>query len=487
MLGPGAPAGPRATPGRSVGAEAGREPPQVPGNAIVPAPFRSLLTPERLISFGFLLLILLGTGLLLLPASTVEGISLLDALFTSTSASCVTGLAVLDTGTRFTRFGQGVILLLIQLGGLGIMTLSIAFLYLVAGRVSLFNREVLEDSLSLGPVRGLLPLLVQVLRITLVIEGLGALLLTARFLQQMPPGEALFSGIFHAVSAFCNAGFALSPDSLFPWRNDLLVNTVVMALITAGGLGFLVLSEVHGWWRGGRRTALSLGSRVVLYTSGLLVVLGALAFLALEWGHSLRVEHWTHVPQVMLHSLFQSVSCRTAGFNTVPLDALSAPTYLVLILLMAIGASPASSGGGIKTTTFVVLLAHLRSRFLDRRDTELGGRRIPEATVSRAVTIVIFSVLVIAAGTLLLLVSESRGMSSAEESRLFLQVIFEAVSAFATVGLSTGLTPDLTPVGKLLVIVLMFIGRIGPLALALALGKRRQPGYRLATGNVTVG
>lgn len=444
-------------------------------------------TAERLIPLSFLLLIVVGTVLLLLPGSTTAGIGVVDALFTATSAVCVTGLAVLDTGTGFTLFGQWVILLLIQAGGLGIMTLSIGFLYLVAGRVSLFNREVLEDSLSLGPVRGLLPLLLQVLRITLVIEGLGALLLTARFLFDLPPGKAAFAGLFHSVSAFCNAGFALQPDSLVPWRDDLWVNTVVMVLVTCGGLGFLVLSEVWSWWRNGRATRLSLGTRIVLVTSGLLVVLGALAFLVLEWNRSLDVEHWTRIPAVMLHSLFQSVTCRTAGFNTVPLDALSAPTYLMLILLMGIGASPASSGGGIKTTTFAVLLAHLRSRFLDRPDTELGGRRIPEATVSRAVTIVIFSVTVIAAGSLLLLISESKGMSSMEESRLFLQVVFESVSAFATVGLSTGLTPGLTPVGKLLVVLLMFIGRIGPLALALAIGKRRKPGYRLASGSVMVG
>ena len=377
---------------------------------------RNILTPERLIPLSFLALILAGTCLLLLPIATHAPISPIDAFFTATSATCVTGLVVVDTGSVFTGFGQAVILALIQLGGLGIMTLSIAFLYMVAGRVSLFNREVLEMSVFQGPMKGLLPLLLHVLRITLWIEAAGALLLTWRFHQCMPLGDALYSGVFHSISGFCNAGFSLYPDSMSAWREDPLTNGILMALIVLGGLGFLVLSELWSWWRSGRQQPLSLTARLVVFTSIGLIVFGALGVLASEWHNVLDIRDWSDLPGALLESLFLSVSSRTAGFNTLPMDGLTEPTYLGLVLLMLVGASPASCGGGIKTTTLIVLLAHLRSRFLDQRDTVIGNRRIPESIVSRSVSITIFSLLVVMAGTLLLLSTEGQGVALKEGS-----------------------------------------------------------------------
>lgn len=448
---------------------------------------RQLATAERLIPLSFLLLILAGTLLLLLPWSTTAGIGLVDALFTSTSAVCVTGLSVLDTGTGFTLFGQWVILLLVQAGGLGIMTLSVAFLYMVAGKVSLLNRDLIQESISLGPVQGLLPQLLLVLRITLLIEGIGAILLAVRFMQDMPPARALYSGIFHSVAAFCNAGFSIHRDSLMGWQDDWWIGGVIMGLITMGGLGFMVLAELWRWWRTGRNRTLSLSARVVLRTSLILVVAGTVAILILEWHNGLAVDGWRDMPGAVLQALFQSVTCRTAGFNTIPMDNLTEPTYLIMIVLMAIGASPASTGGGIKTTTVTVLLAHIRSRFRDIPDTVIQQRRIPDPIVARALTITIFSVGVMMTGTLLLLLVEGKGVPLQAGSELFLKLGFEAVSAFGTVGLSTGITPELGPAGKLVVVALMFIGRVGPLGLALAIGRRRKPAWRLATDNVMVG
>lgn len=371
------------------------------------------------------------------------------------------------------------------------MTLSVAFLYMVAGRVSLRNRDIVEESISLGPVRDLLPQLLLVMKLTLLIEGIGALLLAARFQDSMSAGQALYSGVFHSVAAFCNAGFSLYPDSLSRWATDPWVNGVVIGLIVSGGLGFLVLNELWRWWRtrgaGSQRTRLSLTARVVVRTSFWLVIGGAMAILVLEFHNGLGMTSLADLPQASLKALFQSVTCRTAGFNTIPMDTLTEPTYLVMILLMAIGASPASCGGGIKTTTFALLLANVRSRFRDNPDTVIGNRRIPEPVVTRAITIAIFATGVMMLGTLALLITEGQGVSIRQGSELFLKLTFEAVSAYGTVGLSTGITPQLGIAGKLVVVGLMFIGRVGPLALALAIGRRRKPGWRLASDTVMVG
>ncbi len=443
------------------------------------------LRPEQTLVAGFAGLIAVGTLLLMLPASNRgEPLGLIDALFTATSATCVTGLVVVDTGTQFTIWGQLVILALIQLGGLGIMTFSTLFLYLLSGHLSLGSRDMLRDTLGKNPHgRGVKPLLKTVFLATILAETIGALVLAAAFSRSMPLPEALYYGVFHAVSAFCNAGFALFPDSLMAWRTDPLINLTTMALIIAGGLGFVVVYELHNQ-RSLRWRTMSLNARIVLATTFSLIVAGALLFLVLEWRNGLR---GMSLLQAVQSAFFQSVTTRTAGFNTVDLSILSNPTLFAFLILMFIGASPASCGGGIKTTTFAIILAHIRAMFYTQDDTNIFSRRVPDAAVSRAISITFFAMIVILLGTSLLLVTELAGMSHQASRGQFLELLFEVTSAFATVGLSMGKTATLTDAGKLIILALMFIGRLGPLTVAMAIGKREKLRYRYVQEDVLVG
>ena len=443
------------------------------------------LSPEQTLIAGFAGLILLGALLLMLPAcNRAEPLSFIDALFTATSATCVTGLVVVDTGTQFTIWGQMVILGLIQLGGLGIMTFSTLFLYLLSGKLSLGSRDMLKGTLGNNPHgRGVMPLLKTVFLATLLAETLGALLLAAAFGRSMPAPEALYYGVFHAVSAFCNAGFALFPDSLVPWRTDILVNITTMALIIAGGLGFVVVYELYNN-RSLRWRTISLNARIVLTTTAGLILTGSLFFLLLEWHNGLR---GLSLLQAVQTALFQSVTTRTAGFNTIDLNILSNPTLFVFLILMFIGASPASCGGGIKTTTFAIILAHIRAMFHTQDETNIFSRRVPDAAVSRAISITFFAMTIILIGTSLLLITELTGLSHQESRGQFLELLFEVTSAFATVGLSMGKTPGRTEAGKVIILSLMFIGRLGPLTMAMAIGKKEKMRYRYVQEDVLVG
>lgn len=441
-------------------------------------------TPARTLVVSFAGLILLGTIFLMLPqASTGPALSLIDALFMSTSATCVTGLVVVDIGTRYTLFGQLVTLALIQLGGLGIMTFSTLFAYLIAGRLSLGSRDLIQETFSQEPMQHLKSLLKTVFVATMMIEGIGAVLLTARFAWSMPIIEAAYFGIFHAVSAFCNAGFALYPDSFISYQGDWLVNVVIMALITLGGLGFIVIFEIqHRRFR--NFGSLSLHSRLVLVTSALLVLGGALIIFLLEFGNTLHPLPW-HTR--ILSSLFQSVTTRTAGFNTLDLGSLSNATLFVMIVLMIIGASPGSCGGGIKTSTFAVIVAMITARFRDRESVNIHFRRIPYSTVSKAISITIFSFSLITIFTMLLLITELAEISHQASRGQFLELLFEVSSAFGTVGLSMGKTPFLSSAGRVLIVLLMFIGRLGPVTVALAVGTKEKSYFKQAEENVLVG
>lgn len=448
-----------------------------------------LLHPARIVLASFFLVIIFGTFLLMLPQATVaRSLSFVDALFTATSATCVTGLIVVDTGAAFTQFGQIVILVLIQIGGLGIMTFSTFFVYLIAGRLSLTEREILQDTLSQHPMADLARLLKLVLFFTLAIEAIGAGLLALRFIEFYPISKAIYYGIFHSISAFCNAGFALFATSFESYRDDILVNSVLSGLIILGGLGFVVLFDL---FKNRRELGaqffikLSFHSRIVLFVTAILILSGHIIFFVLEYGNSLE-----NVPfsGKILASFFQSVTSRTAGFNTLKTNELSNATLFFLMILMFIGASPGSCGGGIKTSTFAVLVSSVVARLHLQEEVNIFYRRIPGSIVSRAISVAFFSTLIVVIFTMLILVAEIPEVSHLETRGKFLEYMFEVASAFGTVGLSTGVTSELTRLGKILITLLMFIGRLGPLTVALAVqGREERPRFKYVQDSVLVG
>jgi trk system potassium uptake protein TrkH len=443
------------------------------------AVLRLRIRPLHVFVLSFAAIILTGAALLcLLPRATrAPGtLSFLDALFTATSATCVTGLAVVDTGSTFTRLGQTIVVVLIQSGGLGIMIFA-AFVGLALGKgMGLREREMMKSSLNLEFAGDMGRVVLFILLATFGIEAAGALLIFGLGTGEGHPEGTVWFSIFNAVSAFCNAGFALDPDSYERQAANAPFLAVIMTLIFLGGLGFSVIRDFRALpgllprfarhslvrWRllpEGPPPRMSLHSRIALTVSILLVMAGAMGFLGLERG---GVLHDAPFEQAALASLFQSVSARTCGFNSIPFGALATPTLLLVMVLMAIGGSPGSTGGGIKTTTFAILLLDVYRTFRGRRDVEVRGRRIPAGLVDRALVLAFVFAGIAGAGIFLLAVFEPRMPLQ--------RVAFEAVSALATVGLSTGITPELSAPSKVLVILLMFIGRMGPMTLVWALG-----------------
>ncbi len=421
------------------------------------------LTPPRILVLGFAGLILLGALFLTLPAATMngQGLNFLDALFTATSAVCVTGLVVVDTGTYFTTFGQVVILLLIQVGGLGFMTFATLFAIILGRKITLKERLLLQEALNQVSLEGIVRLAKYVIQISFVIEFLGALILTVRWSMDMGWGQAVYFGVFHAVSAFNNAGFDLFGNfsSLTRYQGDVITNLTVMFLIITGGIGFAVLSDVYV--NKGRK--FTLHSRAVLMVSGVLVLLGALFIFVLEYTNPHTLGSLDPVAKV-LASFFQSVTPRTAGFNTLNLPDLRDTTILMIIVLMFIGASPGSTGGGIKTTTFLAIILSVSSTFKGYCHVTLGERTLPKDIIQKALAMTFLAMMLVLTVTALLTVTEEAD---------FLTLLFEATSAFGTVGLSLGITPHLSSLGRLAIIFTMFCGRVGPLTLVFALAQKR--------------
>ncbi|MCX8044859.1 MAG: TrkH family potassium uptake protein [Desulfobacterota bacterium] len=442
---------------------------------------KSRIHPSRLIFLSFAGIIFSGMCLLMLPAAGNGGaLTFLEALFTATSATCVTGLSVIDIGTRLTRFGQLVVLILIQIGGLGIITFSTFFIYLLSRRLSIRNREILLQSLSQHPVKDMGKLLLTVFQVTGVIEVLGALCLWLRLRQEFPDLQAFYYACFHSVSAFCNAGFSLFPDSLIRYCDDIVINMTIMALIVLGGIGFIVLFDIHRVWQGRRHNMplkLSYHSQIVLFTSGVLIAVGAVVLGCCEWYNTL--DHCS-VQARILAPLFQAVTARTCGFNTLDIGRLTDASLVILTVLMFIGASPASTGGGIKTSTVAVLLAMVVANLRGHEDINLKNRRIPREIVFRAVSVAFCSAVVIGIATLVLVLCENGAAAHQQSHHAFIELLFEVVSAFGTVGLSTGITSSLHDFSKLILVLVMYIGRVGPLLLAIELagGGGRLP-YRL--------
>ncbi|WP_194544532.1 TrkH family potassium uptake protein [Paenibacillus sp. JZ16] len=437
------------------------------------------LSPPQILVLGFAAIIFIGTALLMLPISTSTGepLEFIDALFTSTSATCVTGLVVVDTGTTFSSFGQIVIMLLIQIGGLGFMTMATLFALALKRRISLKDRLILQEAMNQSSMEGIVRLIRRVLLYSLIIEACGALILSIRWAFDMPIGRAIYYGVFHAVTMFNNAGFDLFGDfrSLTGYVYDPVVNVVVMFLIVSGGIGFIVLSDLIDF-RKQRR--LSLHSKVVLTMTATLLLVGFIVILIFEFTNprTLGSLNWGGK---FFGALFQSVTPRTAGANTIDITGLRQATQFFIVILMFIGASPGSTGGGIKTTTFTIMVGAVIAMMRGREDIVMFRYRLAQERVLKALTIALLA--------LLLVLTVSMILSTTEEGD-FLEILFETTSAFGTVGLSMGLTPDLTVFGKVLISITMFAGRLGPLTLAYALGpKKGKELYRHPEGKMIIG
>lgn len=461
----------------------------------------------QLLVLSFALVILLATALLSLPAASRTGIPLrpVDAFFTAVSATCVTGLTVVDTSSAFTPLGQAVILLCIQIGGLGLMTLTTVFSLALGKRLAIGDRITIQQSFHHSPTKDLGSLILLVVLGTILTEAIGAIALAAWWRHTRLAtswSEALILGVFHSVSAFCNAGFALFPDSAMRFQQDPIVLAILAALIVAGGLGFLVSWDVKEYlrmaWRRrhwtpspGRedfippRPRLSLHTKLVLTVTAALLLIGAISYWVLErHGVLAGMPLWAQ----WTNAWFCSITARTAGFNSVDYARMSGPTLLCTMVLMLIGASPGSTGGGVKTSTCGILVAYALFRWRGHEAPHIFGRTIPRDTVDRAAAVVTVAVAVIVLGCSLLMTTETAGQTADASQRLFLPVLFETFSAFGTVGLSMGITPQLTTTGKLALAALMFIGRVGPMTVAFAVATRTsQPRFRYADENVMVG
>ena len=427
------------------------------------------LRPERILAGGFLALILLGTVLLCLPVATVTGqpLSVFDSLFTATSAVCVTGLVAVDTGTTFSFFGQAVLLVLIQVGGLGFMVFATLIMSMLGHRITLRERMVLRESMNTSSLSGLVRLTGLYGLIALLIELAGACLLAIRFIPMYGVGKGIWYSVFHAVSAFCNAGFDLNGgfSSLTSFHADPLVLLTASLMVILGGLGFPVEFElVRNRFRWSR---LTLHARVVLILTGSLLLLGTVFFALAEWNNpGTLAAHDAGWAEKLLNAFFQSVTMRTAGFNSVDLQAMTSGSKLFSSVLMFIGASPASTGGGAKTTTIAALLLLVWATVRGNREVTLMGRRLPMELLHRAVAILMISLTVLLCACIALALIEQDGVP-------LIDLLFETASAVATVGVSAHGTPGLHLASRALIIPLMYFGRVGPLTLALALANRQ--------------
>ena len=447
----------------------------------------SRLHPATLLLSSYLAAIVAGTGLLLLPIATVSGqIDFIDAVFTATSAVCVTGLIVVDTGGYFSFFGQMVILALIQLGGLGIMTVTVMLFQSIGRRIFYQHRMAMQEVFSHTPRADIYHLLRSIFIFTAAVEILGAIPLFWHWLPDHTPARAFYLAVFHAVSAFCNAGFSLFATSFTTESASVSLNAVVCTLIVLGGLGFPVVYELQRRWRsaGGENRRLSVHTKTVLVTSGLLIVGGAATLLLSEIGGHNEMR----AGERLLVSIFQSITCRTAGFNTVEMATLNSASLLVILFLMFFGASPGSCGGGVKTTTLALLAAFSFARVKRHGRVNMFKHSIPADTVSKSISMMVLSGVIIFSALFLILFFDPAHGGDIGGRRKFLSYLFEVVSAFGTVGLSMGITPALTAFGKITIVSVMIIGRVGiPVFTYLIAGPAASKGIEYAEENLMIG
>ena len=438
------------------------------------------LNAIQTIALGFAAIIVIGALLLMLPIAnkTGESIPFINALFTAGSATCVTGLVVYDTFTQFTYFGQAVIIVLIQIGGLGFVTVAVLLSFVLKKRIGLKERMVLSEAMSLGQVGGVVKLVKRVLIGTAIIEGGGAVLLYTRFISVVGPVKAIWFSIFHSISAFCNAGFDLMGyyepfSSLVYFQNDVFVNIVVMFLILSGGIGFLVWSDMVDY--GFKLKKYCLHSKIMLVSTLVLVFGGAVIFFFTEAKTSMAGMTFG---QRVLASFFQSVTPRTAGMNTIDLTKLSQAGVLVTVLFMFIGAGAGSTGGGIKVTTVFTAGLAVKAYATGQNDANIFGRRLEDKTVHRALCTVFFYLALAILATIII---------QANQSFKLTDTLIEVFSAIGTVGLSTGITRELNVLSKIVLILLMYIGRIGSMTAILSVAERAESGLQKPVGKIIIG
>lgn len=424
------------------------------------------LNPAQILVLGFAFIILVGAILLSTPfvTQTGESTGFLKALFTSTSAVCVTGLVVVDTGTHWNMAGQIIILILIQIGGLGIMTMATSVALIIGRKISLRSRLIMQEALNQFTIQGVVRLTKYIILTTFLIEGIGAFFLAMNFIPEYGLGKGIFFGIFHSISAFCNAGFDIigGGRSLTPYTENLSVNFIVMSLIILGGLGFTVIIDI---FRSKSYRKLTLHSKIVIVMTVSLILIGFVLFFLLEFNNPNTMGNLSWKGKFTA-SMFQSVTTRTAGFNTIDLAQMHDSSKLLTVILMFIGGSPGSTAGGMKTTTVALVILLIVSVVRGRQDVEFSKRRISYDNVNRALTVVGVGLSLGFVVTFLL--------SITEKGTDFITLLFEAISALGTVGLSLGFTSSLTPFGQLIIIFTMFAGRVGALTIVFALAAKQQ-------------
>ncbi len=442
------------------------------------------LTPAQIIIFSFTGVIVVGTFLLMIPFSSSSGdsVGFVDALFMATSATCVTGLSTISAKGDLSTFGQIVLLLLIQIGGLGIMTLSSSMAVILGKSMPMKDRIIMQELVDVSSLEDLLTMLMDIIKYTFFIELWGGIVLTIAFtFEGFDFGQALYYGLFHSISAFCNAGFALFDNSLESYATNPLIHGTVAILITLGGLGFIVLRELSSFMMKRQKKSfarISFHTKIVLVTSAILTFGG---MIAIFFGEYLNALDGYSFGQKIGIAFFQSVTLRTAGFNTIPLTSLHSYTLYMMCILMFIGAAPGSTGGGIKVTTLAVLFSSIKSTLFGKNKVDSFNRTISNQIVVKTTALAFISISVAAFFILILM--------KIEPEQSFLSIFFEAVSASGTVGLSLGITPYLSAFGKIAVSALMFIGRTGPLTLVLAVGEKRVSGgqYEYPDGRLLIG
>lgn len=435
------------------------------------------LNPPRVLALGFLGLILFGSVLLNLPVASADGdsIGFLDALFTSASAVCVTGLIVVNTATYWSVFGKVVILFLIQIGGLGIMTMATMVALIMGKKISLKERLIIKEQMNQETMSGMVKLTLYVILLTFAIEAIGAIILSFRFVPEYGLTKGIWFSVFHSISAFCNAGFDITGNSLMSYTDSPLTIMTLSGLIIIGGTGFSVLIDLakHRRW-----VRLSLHTKLVITMSLGLILLGTIFFFVLEYSNPATIGQMP-LGEKLSAAFFAAVVPRTAGFNSIDTAALRESSVFLTIILMFVGGSPGSTAGGVKTATIGVVLMATISIIRGDKDIEIYEKRLNQETVFKSLAIVTVGMGMIVLISFLLTITESKN---------FLDVLFEATSAFATVGLSRGITSDLTTIGKIIIIGTMYAGRVGPLTMAYAIGyNKKHKRYRYSEGHISVG
>ncbi|MDX5474377.1 MAG: TrkH family potassium uptake protein [Bacillaceae bacterium] len=433
------------------------------------------LSPPQLLVTVFITCVTIGAILLKLPFSTIEGISLIDAFFTAASAMTVTGLVVVDTGEAFTIWGQLVILTLIQVGGIGIMTFAVLIFLMLGKKIGFKERLVLQQALNQTSVGGVIRLVKRIIIFSFIIEGIAILLLAYRWIPEYGWLDGFYASVFHAISAFNNAGFSIWSDSLTGYVGDPVVNIVISFLFIIGGIGFTVLTDL---WYTKEFRRLSLHTKLMLYGTLIITVTSMLVIFILEYNNEGTLANLT-LAQKVWASYFQAVTPRTAGFNSIDIGSMERSSIIWMLLIMFIGAGSTSTGGGIKLTTFIIIILAVITFVKGKPTITIFRRSIEEKYVFKALAISMISIMFIFVSVFILDITEKNAD--------FLLILFEVISAFGTVGLSMGLTGDLTSVGKGVIIFIMFLGKIGPLTLAYTLSKPRYAKIKYPNQDILTG